>query len=125
VDDDLLPLERGVKVRDDADLPRLADAKGFRRRAVLAAPAERTLKDLLVGYRVELRQPGARAAASAGRKEDAPTGQRIDARVGQLLVRSLLAPSSSSGRKSSIGSGRMSVELRSELTSSIVWRNRS
>src|SRR5438445_631960 len=62
VDDDLLPLERGIEVRDDAHDPaRLAaDAKCLRRRAVLAPLAERTLVELGLGRRRGTPRPAGR-----------------------------------------------------------------
>ncbi|HMI99436.1 MAG TPA: hypothetical protein VK488_06360 [Gaiellaceae bacterium] len=59
MDDDLLVVERGVEVGDDADLPagrvglaaRRRDREGLGRRAILASCAERTLLELLGGRR--------------------------------------------------------------------------
>jgi hypothetical protein len=118
VDDDLLPLEGRVEVRHDADLPGVAEPQRLRRRPVLTAAAEGTALELVRGRRPDLRQPGARPLAPPGRDQDAPPGERILADLGQGLE--LPSPVSKNGRKSSIGSGRMIVEERSELISSIV-----
>src|SRR5215210_9566638 len=122
VDDDLLPVERGVEVRDDADAPRRADLQRLGRRAVLAATAEGTLRELLLGHRLDRRQPRPRTVTTAGRDEHPPARQRVLPKLCQLAP---LSEPPSSGRKSSIGSGRMIVEERSELISSIVCRKRS
>src|SRR5918997_4413160 len=47
VDHHLLPLERGIEVRNDAHAPRIPDPKHFRRRPVLAAGAEGTRLEFL------------------------------------------------------------------------------
>jgi hypothetical protein len=55
VDDDLLPVERRVEVRDDADLPRLSEPERLRGRPIFPAAAEGTALELLVRCRLELR----------------------------------------------------------------------
>jgi hypothetical protein len=118
VDDDLLALERRIEVRDDADLPRVAEPEGLRRGAVLAAGVERAALELLAGRRLELREPGAGSVAAPRGEDDAPAGERILEYLGQRL----LSPRLTSELKSSIGSGKITVEVRSELISSIVCR---
>jgi hypothetical protein len=56
VNDDLLPVEGWVAVRDDPDRPgeRSADAEGLGRRAVLAAFAEGALVELGFGRLLDL-----------------------------------------------------------------------
>src|SRR5919109_3155054 len=123
VDHDLLALERRVEVWHHPDAPRVADPQRLGRRSILSSGAERAPVQLLLGCRFDLRQPGARPVAARGREDDTAARQRVDPDVGQ--VRGSPRAASISGRKSSIGSGRMIVDDRSELISSIVWRNRS
>jgi hypothetical protein len=123
VDDDLLPVERRVEVRDDADLPRLSEPERLRGRPILPTAAERTALELFLRCWLELREPGAGAVPASGREDDPPAAERIDAEVGQLRPESPL--DSMTARKSSIGSGRTRVELRSEVISSMVCRKRS
>ena len=47
VDDDFLAIQRGVQIRDDPDLPRVADPEGLRRGAVLVPRAERAALELV------------------------------------------------------------------------------
>jgi hypothetical protein len=122
VDDDLLPLERGVEVRHDADSPGVADPKRLRRRSIFPAGAKRAALELVLRCGLDLGQPRTRASAAPRRDQNAAPGERILADACQ--VRSPL-PASINGLKSSIGIGRMSVDERSELISSIVWRKRS
>jgi hypothetical protein len=118
VDHDLLALERRIEVRDDAYLPRVADPEGLRRGSILAAGVERAALELLRRCGLELRQPGARAVAAARREDDPAAGERILDDLRQRLP----SPRLSSEVKSSIGSGKITVEVRSELISSIVCR---
>jgi hypothetical protein len=121
VDDDLLALEGGVEVRDDADSPRVvAEAQDLRRSAVLAAGAERTAFELLLGRWLDLRQPGAGTVPAARGEDDLPTREWVYVKLDQLP--GSRRSSSSRGLTRSIGSGRISVDDRSELISSIVWR---
>src|SRR5215210_754840 len=125
MDDNLLPLEGRVQVRDDANAPRVvSESQHFRRCPVLAPAAEGAALELLVRRWLDFGKPRAGAVAAAGRKDDPATRQRVFADVGQLggLV---LRPASRNGLNSSIGSGRMIVDERSELISSIVCRKRS
>jgi hypothetical protein len=55
MDDDLLPLEGRVEVRDDADFPGVAEPKRLGGRAILAAAAEGAALELLLRRRFELR----------------------------------------------------------------------
>jgi hypothetical protein len=120
VDDDLLAVERGVEVRDDADAPGVAEPKCLRGRAVLAAGAEGAALELLLGRRLDLRQPGAGTVTAARGEDDLPTREWVYVEVDQLP--GSRRSSSSRGLTRSIGSGRISVDDRSELISSIVWR---
>jgi hypothetical protein len=123
VDDDFLPVERRIEIRDDPDLPGLPEPERLRGRPIFPAAAEGTALELLVRCRLELREPGAGAVPASGREDDPPAAERIDAEVGQLRPESPL--DSMTARKSSIGSGRTRVELRSEVISSMVCRKRS
>jgi hypothetical protein len=124
VDDDLLSLEGRVEIGNDADAPRVvAEAQNLRRGAVLASAAERARLELLVRRWIDRRQPRARPAAAARRDYDSATRERVFSDVRQLGGR--VRPASRNGLNSSIGSGRMIVEERSELISSMVWRKRS
>jgi hypothetical protein len=77
VDHDLLPLEGGVEVRNDADLPRIAEPKRLRGCAVLAADVEGTALEFLLRRRLELRQPGAGPVAAAWGVDDPSACERI------------------------------------------------
>src|SRR5205085_11439966 len=68
VDDDLLPLERAVQVRDDPHRPRgtFGKAQRLRRRAVLAARAERAVLELLRGWRRDRAPSRSRSPAAGG-----------------------------------------------------------
>jgi hypothetical protein len=118
VDDDFLALERRVEVRYDPNPPGVADPERLGRGAVLAACAEGTVLELLGRCLLRRRQPGTRPPGAARCEDDSPTRQRVFADLRQLG--GLLRPASRNGLKSSIGSGRMIVEERSELISSIV-----
>jgi hypothetical protein len=72
VHDDLVPLEGGVEVRDDADAPRIADRQRLRRRAVLAAGVEGAGLELFGSRRLQLRPAGAGSLRAAGRDDDEP-----------------------------------------------------
>src|SRR5512132_961212 len=124
VNDHLLALEGRIEVRDDTDPPRIAEHKRLGRSPVFAAGAERARLELPLGRRLDLGKPGAGSSTSARGKEHLTAGERILPDAGQLL---LLPPPADSrnGLKSSIGSGRMIVDERSELISSIVCRKRS
>jgi hypothetical protein len=83
VHDDLLTLERRIQVRDDANRPRRrpADAEDLRRRAVLAALAERALVEL--GPGLSLDQPELRAGTTAPvrRNDDESPGERVSPKI--------------------------------------------
>jgi hypothetical protein len=97
----------------------VAEPERLRRRSVLAPATEGAALELFVRDRLELREPGAWPAPSAGRDQDAPPGERILADRGQRLV----SPSPrTNGPNNSIGNGRINVDVRSELISSIVCR---
>ena len=121
VDHDLLALERRVEVRHHANLPGIADPERLRRRLVFPAGVEGAAIELLGRRLGRRREPRAWTTTAAGRDHDPATRQRVFADLGQLLD-SLRRSRSSRGLTRSIGSGRISVEERSELISSIVWR---
>jgi hypothetical protein len=72
--DDLLPRERRIEVRHDANPPRIADEQRLGRRAVLAAPAERALRELLLRRRIELGLRRSRTLRPRRSDGDAPAG---------------------------------------------------
>src|ERR671922_1036834 len=123
VDHDLLALEGRVEVGHHPDAPRVADSQRLGRCPVLPPGTERAPLQLLLGRGFDLRQPGAGPVASRRREDDTAARQQVEPNVGQVPGPPRAA--SIRGRKSSIGSGRMIVDDRSELISSIVWRNRS
>jgi hypothetical protein len=85
VNDDLLPLEGRVEVRHDTHEPRaLSEPQHLRRSAILAAPAEWTPFELLVGRGLALRQPRPGPGRPSGCNHDAATRQRVFADLGQL-----------------------------------------
>jgi hypothetical protein len=128
VDDDFLSFEGGVQIRDDAYLPAgrvgfppVWQGKRLRRRAIFSSLAERAGLELC-GRRLLEGGPGsAGPLGSTGRDDDLAAGKRIDAEV-DCQAPSWPRAAATRGPISSIGSGRISVEVRSELISSIVWR---
>jgi hypothetical protein len=129
VDDDLLALEGGVQVRHDANLPSrrvwlapLGQYERLGRGPAFAPLVEGTAVAFLGRF---LFEPGSWSAGPVGSARcdyDLAAGDRIDAKVDrQVLSRRLLA-AWTSGPISSIGNGRISVDVRSELISSIVCR---
>ena len=135
VDDHLLVLERRVEVGHDADKPagrvglppRGRDREHLGRRAVLASLAERAALELFWRrrrLRVDVLRPGPLCALR--RDDDDPAGDRIAPEVRRRQLGDPPPPPMfRNGLKSSIGSGRMIVDERSELISSIVCRKRS
>jgi hypothetical protein len=129
VNDDLLPFEGGVQVWHHAHLPagsvRLAPRgkrEGLGRRPVLAAFVEGTALQLLGGFRIGLWLRGAGPVGSSGRDDDLAAGERVGAEVDSQVPSPPPRAAWTRGPINSIGSGRMSVEVRSELISSIVCR---
>ena len=127
MNDDLLPFEGGVQVRHDAYLParsvRLTPCRKrerFGRRPLLAAFVEGTTLQLLRRLRLGLWLGSAGAVGSSGRDDDLAAGERVDAEVDCQVPPPRAAWTR--GPINSIGSGRMSVEVRSELISSIVCK---
>ena len=120
VDHDLLALERRVEVRHHAYLPGIADPQCLRRRLVFPARVEGAAIQLFGRRLGRRREPRAWTTTAAGRDHDPATRQRVFADLGQLPESR--RSRSSRGLTRSIGSGRISVEERSELISSIVWR---
>jgi hypothetical protein len=70
VDHHFLALEGGVEVRDNPDLPRLAEPERLRRRAVLAPGVEGTALELLARRRLDAGAAAARAPRAARRDYD-------------------------------------------------------
>jgi len=60
MDHDLLPLERRVEIRDDANLPRIAESQRLRWRAVLATGVERARLELVLYGRLRAGTTGPR-----------------------------------------------------------------
>jgi len=123
VDDDLLPLERGKEVRDDAYGPGLLafrQPQRLRWRAVLAAGAERTLVQLLPGRRLEPVPRGTRPARPRFGEGDPPPGRAVAAELAAQLSDFPLR--SRKGLKRSIGAGKTIVVACDEPSSSSVWR---
>jgi hypothetical protein len=85
VDDDLLPLEGRVEVRDDADLPagRISRPAGGRdcedlgRRSVLSALVEGAAVELVLRLGLELPPLRARSFCPRGRDDDCPPRDRV------------------------------------------------
>jgi hypothetical protein len=128
VDDDFLPFEGGVQVRDDAHLPAgrvrlppIGQRKRLRRRAIFPPLAERAGLELCGRRLLEAGPRSAGPLASSGRDDDLTAGERVDAEV-DCQAPSWPRARATSGPISSIGSGRISVDVRSELISSIVCR---
>jgi hypothetical protein len=74
MDDDLLPLERGIEIRDDTHLPRVAETERLGRCPVLAARAERALLELFGCRRLDLAARGSRSLRPRRRDRDATAG---------------------------------------------------
>jgi hypothetical protein len=85
VDDDLLALEGGVEVGNDAYLPtrrvRLAlpqrDREGLRRRPVLAALVEGAAVEVVLRLRLELAALDSRPLRALGRNDDGAARERV------------------------------------------------
>jgi hypothetical protein len=128
VNHDLLALEGGEEVGDDSNLPPgrvrltllLSECERLGRRPLLAAGAEGAGVELLLARWLEGGTLGSRPLGPLGGEDDEPARERVAAKL--AVQRSFPRMS---GRKSSIGTGRMIVEERSELISSMVWRKRS
>jgi hypothetical protein len=128
MDNDFLALERRVEVRDNPDLPArgvrlpaLGQRERLRRCPVLAALVEGAPLALFGRLVLQPRPVSARPVGPPRRDDYLPPGKRVDAKVDCQL-----APpppeARTRGPMSSIGSGRISVDVRSELISSIVCR---
>jgi hypothetical protein len=123
VHDDLLALESGEEIWDHAHLPAggvriawlLGDREGLRRRTLFAPGAEGAGLELLLSRWLEGGTLGSRAPGALGSDDDESTRERVAAKV---AAQRSFPPMK--GRKSSIGTGRMIVEDRSELISSMV-----
>src|SRR5207237_1473178 len=90
VDDDLLPLEGSVEVRNHADCPvaLLGEAERLRRRALLVAGAEGALVELLLGRRRDRPAWGSRPPAAGGRDRHQPPRERVAPELAAQLPRS-------------------------------------
>ena len=127
VHDYLLPLERGVEVRDDADLPVALrrQAQRLRRGPVLSPRAERACVELArVRRRLELRKGSGPPGAVGGDDYEA-AGQRIAAQLGRRAAQLVSLPFSTCSRNGlsrSMGAGKTIVELLDAPISSNVWR---
>jgi uncharacterized protein YjhX (UPF0386 family) len=84
MDHHLLAVEGRIEVRDDANLPRVAEPECLRRGAIFAPGVEGTALELVFRRRLELGQPGARAVAASRSDDDLPAGERVCPEVGQL-----------------------------------------
>jgi hypothetical protein len=84
VNHDLLAFEGRIEIRDDADLPRLAEPERLRRGAVLAPGVEGAALELVLRRRLELGQPGAGPVAPPRGDDDLPAGEGVFPEVGQL-----------------------------------------
>jgi len=133
-DDDLVVLEDGVEIGDDADRPagrvRLAAAgpkgEGLRWRPLLAAVAERTGKELVFRREVEVRpRIRSRPPCSVRRNDDPLTGDGVLAKL-RFPRGQLEAPPpfffSRKGLSRSIGAGKTIVVDCDEPSSSSVCR---
>jgi len=104
---------------------RRPDRKGLRRRRRLPARAEGAAGNVVVEL-ADMRPRRARAAGSRGGDHDPAAGDRVAAKLWRRLgVQRDSGGSLANTRRSSSGSGRMSVEVRSEDISSTVCRKRS
>jgi hypothetical protein len=119
VDDDLLPLERGVEVRDDADAPRVAERQRLGWRAVLVSRVERAGLQLLGGRRLELGPARAGPLRAAGRDDDEPARERV---LSELAAQRRWPARSRKGVIRSIGAGKTIVVDWEEPSSSSVCR---
>ena len=118
MDHDLLPLERRIQVRDDADGPRaVAEPQRLRRRSILAPAAERAPVELLLGRLGQLLRCGTRPVTAAGCDDCEAARERVATEV-------YFEPSASleSVVSRSIGIGKTIVELLLDPISSSVWR---
>ena len=116
VDDDLLPLERRVEVRHDADAPRVPDRQRLGRRAVLAPGAERAALELRLGRRIDERPAGTGPLRASWCNDDLATRERVDAELSAQL------PSRTNGLIRSIGAGKTIVVDAEGPSSSSVCR---
>src|SRR5438552_4975877 len=122
VHDDLLPLERGVEVRDDAHPPVAVRGQHerLRRRHLLVAGAKRTQLELAGRWWLERRTRSARAPGAAGSDHGNPARLGIAPKLAaQLAARSAF---SRKGRIRSTGAGKMIVEELAPPISSRVCR---
>jgi hypothetical protein len=83
MDDDLLPVEGGIEIRDDPDRPgELApDAEGLGRCAVLATLAERALVELGLGRLLDRSRGCAGTPAPIGGDRYEPPGERVSPKL--------------------------------------------
>ena len=121
VHDDLLPLERGVEVRDDADPPGIADRERLRRCAVLPAGAERARVELFLRRRLDVRPARAGPLRPAWRDHDLSTRERVLAELSAQVAWPWWL-FSMNGLNRSIGAGKTIVVDADGPSSSSVCR---
>jgi hypothetical protein len=119
VDDDLLPLEGRIQVRDDADAPRVAERERLRRGAVLAPRVEGARLELLGRRRLELGPAGAGPLRTAGCDDNEPSRERV---LPELAAQRLSPCLSRKGVIRSIGAGKTIVVAWEDPSSSSVCR---
>src|SRR5919204_2877627 len=115
VHDHLLALDRWVEIRDDANLPRVAEPQRLGRSPILTSHAEGAALQLVFD-----RLSGSWSAGPRGRDRHEPSRDRVAPQVCRQLP-----PPPWNGFSSSIGSGMIRLVVRSELISSIVCRKRN
>src|ERR687898_2233414 len=121
VDDPLLPLERRVEVRDDADPPGISDRERLGRCAVLSAGVERAGVELGLRRRLDVRPARARPLRATCRDRDLPTGERVLAELSAQVAWPWLL-CSMNGLDRSIGAGKTMVVDADGPSSSRVCR---
>src|SRR6266511_4973227 len=121
VHDDLLPFQRRVEIRDDANAPLalFREDECLWRCHVLVTGAERTRLQLLLRRRIGTGPCRARTLRSAGRDHHRPPGGGV---TPQLACQRVPSPFGMKGRMMSIGAGKTIVVDCDAPSSSNVWR---
>jgi hypothetical protein len=91
VHDDLLALEGGIEVRDDADLParrvrraaRVRNREDLGRSAIFASVVERAAAELLARLRFQVASLGTRTPGPRRGDDDGPSGDRVAPDLGR------------------------------------------